>query len=107
MSPRAVAVSRDKSCVVPIRAFVRRSNKPAARQGWSRYEHHLQNFSASVSGAYRRQRQWHGVDGFSDGFGPGRGIGHASGGTLNLFVSVNADGVVEIIAHRSAMGTGI
>ena len=29
------------------------------------------------------------------------------GSTLNLFVSVNADGVVEIIAHRSEMGTGI
>ena len=29
------------------------------------------------------------------------------GGTLNLFVSVKADGVVEIIAHRSEMGTGI
>ena len=29
------------------------------------------------------------------------------GGTLNLFVSLNADSVVEIIAHRSAMGTGI
>ena len=29
------------------------------------------------------------------------------GGTMNLFVSVKADGVVEIIAHRSEMGTGI
>jgi isoquinoline 1-oxidoreductase beta subunit len=29
------------------------------------------------------------------------------GGMLNLFVSVKADGVVEIIAHRSEMGTGI
>lgn len=29
------------------------------------------------------------------------------GNTLNLFVSVKADGIVEIIAHRSEMGTGI
>jgi isoquinoline 1-oxidoreductase beta subunit len=31
----------------------------------------------------------------------------ADGGELNLFVSVRTDGVVEIIAHRSEMGTGI
>ena len=29
------------------------------------------------------------------------------GSSLNLFVSVNTDGLVEIIAHRSEMGTGI
>lgn len=29
------------------------------------------------------------------------------GDSLNLFVSINADGTVEIIAHRSEMGTGI
>ena len=30
-----------------------------------------------------------------------------AGGELNLFVSIRADGTVEIIAHRSEMGTGI
>jgi isoquinoline 1-oxidoreductase subunit beta len=31
----------------------------------------------------------------------------ATGGSLNLFVSITTDGTVEIIAHRSEMGTGI
>jgi isoquinoline 1-oxidoreductase beta subunit len=30
-----------------------------------------------------------------------------SGGSLNVFVSIQADGQVDIIAHRSEMGTGI
>jgi isoquinoline 1-oxidoreductase subunit beta len=34
-------------------------------------------------------------------------LDQAGGVELNLFVSVRADGMVEIIAHRSEMGTGI
>ncbi len=34
-------------------------------------------------------------------------LDEAAGAQLNLFVSVTADGSVEIIAHRSEMGTGI
>ena len=34
-------------------------------------------------------------------------LDEAAGARLNLFVSVEADGSVEIIAHRSEMGTGI
>lgn len=34
-------------------------------------------------------------------------LDQAEGSQLNLFVSVAADGTVEIIAHRSEMGTGI
>ncbi len=34
-------------------------------------------------------------------------LDEATGSALNIFVSVRADGVVEIVAHRSEMGTGI
>ena len=42
--------------------------------------------------------------------GPGALAGvldEATGSALNIFVSVRADGIVEIVAHRSEMGTGI
>ncbi len=34
-------------------------------------------------------------------------LDEATGSALNVFVSVRADGIVEIVAHRSEMGTGI
>ena len=34
-------------------------------------------------------------------------LDQSSGAALNVFVSIREDGTVEIVAHRSEMGTGI